>query len=50
MIAFEQAPELRVTGFDRETLATPRLVPRRVAEEAPAGAASREEREEEVES
>jgi hypothetical protein len=26
IIAFEQAPELRVTGFDRETLATPRLV------------------------
>ena len=26
IIAFEQAPELRVTGFDRDTLATPRLV------------------------
>jgi len=26
IIAFEQAPELRVTGFDRETLATPRVV------------------------
>jgi hypothetical protein len=26
IIAFEQAPELQVTGFDRETLATPRLI------------------------
>jgi hypothetical protein len=26
IICFEQAPELRVTGFDRETLAAPRVV------------------------
>jgi hypothetical protein len=31
IIAFEQAPELHVTGFDRETLATPRAFAPKVA-------------------
>ena len=28
IIAFEQTPELHATGFDRETLATPRVMPK----------------------
>ena len=34
IIAYEQAPELRVTGFDRETIATARLVRRAAPEPA----------------
>ena len=46
IIAFEQAPELHVTGFDRETLATPRvLVPKPAL---PVVAATREPAIEEV--
>jgi hypothetical protein len=38
IIAFEQAPELHVTGFDRETLATPRVAARVPLPLAPAAA------------
>ena len=46
-IAFEQEPELRVTGFDRETISTSRLAARRVPVPARAPAARHAERAEE---
>jgi hypothetical protein len=37
MLVFELDPELRVTGFDRESLASPRLVRRATLKESGGG-------------